>query len=189
MLNTASTHIQAFSTGKGPSIAPDHRSSSHEDLCGPQGSSPGQAGPPWPSAMLNELYWPFQQLLLETTHTHTCTPSWACRLDQGEVLLLLSLSPSSRQIWAASGRVQLPQLRPSGQATGRGRCKRPGLLYTALSNCHTDASQKHTSLWTQPPNHHQLQGIWNITCSALSNMWPVRGSKSREVSDGFLTGG
>lgn len=115
----------------------------------------------------------FPKLLPEATHTHMRTPSWACLLDRGEVLLPLSLSPSSGQFWVTSGKAQLSQLRPSGQATGSGRRKCPGLLYTALSSCHTDASQKHTGLWTQPSDHNQLQGIQNITCSALGNTWPV----------------
>lgn len=84
---------------------------------------------------------------------------------------------------------QLSQRRPNRRTAGRGGSRRPGLLLTALSSCHTDASQKHAGLWNQPPNPSLLQGAY-ITHLVLSSMWPVCGLKTRdgEVSDGFLTG-
>lgn len=85
-------------------------------------------------------------------HAHAHTLSCAGLLDHREVRL--PQHPS----WADLGCIkESPTI--STQAKGRGRSRCPGLFLTALSSCHTDASQKHTDLWTQPPNHNQLQGV------------------------------
>ena len=134
---------------------------------------PRQGGPAWPSAVLHELHWPFHQLLLRP-QAHMHTPS----LRPVDLTMARFFSPfPPRHPPQADLRCikdsLMSRLRPSGRAAGRGRSKHPGWLYTAWSSCHTDASQTHPGLWTQLPNQNQLQGVQNVTCSALSFTVPI----------------